>query len=370
MGLNDLSKKDVENVFSYTLSKYDSIDNFLDKFKNVLGKLYEYKNYKGGWNEDKINTLLYDYGKRTDSIKKDFRDKKIVHLTGSSVTVVGGILSYTPLAPVGWGLLGIGGSMNAITDVVDIADKRKQNAWKQAKENLQAYVENPFNGTAFEDIYRSLIETYLSVKNNISNSDYTVILQGLGWNYFLFRSQGKNHEEAVMVLKDVLKLFKTHRYTISTELKNRNPDAIKNIQEQVSTSCSELLVKIGTLGIIGLSAGIGIGATLAGINIASLAFRHAESIAVFLLGIGNGAMRFLSFMQKSAPAIAIVGGIASIVMDSIAIHNIDKTFEPYYAFKDECRDLFDKYKDEYKKTDVAICGMYKFINESMEEKER
>lgn len=77
MGLNDLSKKDVENVFSYTLSKYDSIDNFLDKFKNVLGKLYEYKNYKGGWNEDKINTLLYDYGKELILSKRILETRKL-----------------------------------------------------------------------------------------------------------------------------------------------------------------------------------------------------------------------------------------------------------------------------------------------------
>lgn len=370
MGLNDLSKNEVENVFSFTLSKYNSVDEFLDKFDGILSKLYEHKDYKGGWDEHKIDSLLSDYKDKTDAIKKDYRDKKIVKLTGSSVNIIGGILSFTPFAPVGWGLLGIGGGMNAITDVVDLADKSKQNAWAKAKDTLRAYVENPFKDTAFEDIYTSLIETYLAIKDKISNEDYSVILQGMGWNYFFSRSNGKSHAEAIASLKDVLELFRTKRYTISTDLKLGKQNAIDDIQLQVTSSASNLYTQVGALGIIGIMAGIGVGATLAGIKVAGLAFTYAENIAHFLLTIGNGSMRFLSLMTKVSPAIAVVGGVVSIIVDSIALHNLDQTFKPYYDFMDQCKNLYDSYQDEYKKTDAAIAAMYQFMTENASQKEK
>ncbi len=370
MGLNDLSKKEVENVFSYTLSKYDSLDEFLDKFKEVLSKLYEHKDYKGGWDDQKIDPLLNEYEKKTDAIKKDYRDKKIVKLTGSSVNIIGGILSFTPFAPIGWGLLGIGSGMTAITDVVDLADKSKQNAWAKAKNALCGYVENPFKDTAFQDIYESLIKTYKAVTDKISNDDYSVILQGMGWNYFLFRSNGKSHEEAIELLKDVLVLFKTKRYTISTELRLGDSNAIKDIQLQVTSSANSLYTQVGALGMIGIMAGIGATTTLAGIRVAGLAFSYAENIAHCLLVIGNGSMRFIAFMTKVSPAIAVVGGVTSIVVNSIALHNLEQTFKPYYDFKDECKKLYDSYKDEYKKTDAAITAMYQFMNEHASQKEQ
>lgn len=370
MGLSDLSKQEVENVFSFTLSKYKTTDEFLDKFKGILSKLYEHRDYKGGWNDQKIDSLLNDYQDKTDAIKKDYRDKKIVKLTGSSVNIVGGILSFTPLAPIGWGLLGIGGGMNAITDIVDLADKSKQNAWAKAKDTLLAYVENPFEGTAFEDIYKSLIETYLAIKDKISNEDYSVILQSMGWNYFLSRSNGKSHEESIALLKDVLELFKTKRYTISTELKLGKQNAINDIQLQITSSATTLYTQISALGMIGIVAGIGVSATLAGITVAGLTFDYAEKIAHCLLAIGNGSMRFLSLMTKVSPAIAIVGGVMSIIVDSIAIHNLDQTFKPYYDFKNQCKELYDSYKDEYKETDAAITAMYQFMREDASQKEK
>lgn len=260
--------------------------------------------------------------------------------------------------------------MTAITDVVDLADKSKQNAWDKAKNALCGYVENPFKDTAFQDIYESLIKTYKSVTDKISNDDYSVILQGIGWNYFLFRSNGKSHEEAIELLKDVLDLFKTKRYTISTELKLGDSNAIKDIQLQVSSSASSLYTKVGALGMIGIMAGIGVSTTLAGVKVAGLSFSYAEKIAHCLLSIGNGSMRFIAFMTKIAPAIAIVGGVASIVMDSIALHNLEQTFKPYYDFKDECKKLYDSYKDEFKKTDAAITAMYQFMNEDASQKEQ
>lgn len=369
MGLNDLSKVDVINVFSYVLSRY-SVDEFLKKFESLLKKLYEHKDYKGRWDQTRIDGILKEYEKRTDAIKKDYKDKKIVHLTGSSVTIVGGILSFTPLAPIGWGLLGTGGAMNAITDVVDLADKSKQNAWKNAKNNLQAYVDNPFEGTDFKDIYDSLIETFTSVKEKISNEDFTIILQGMGWNYFLFRSQEEmTHEKAIQLLKTNLELFKTHPYTISTKLKEKDNEAIKDIKNKIAASSNNLLMQAASLGLIGIAAGIGVGATVAGINIANAALRGAETLAKALLSIGNFAMRAYNFMLKAGPVIAIIGGVVTIVLDSIAIQNIDNTFKPYYDYKIECKRIIDQYKCEYDKTNKAICEMYEFLTEDKSKKE-
>lgn len=76
MGLNDLAKAGVENIFSYTLAKFYSVDEFLKKFESILKKLYDHKNYKGGWNQNKIDDILHEY-KKTDAIKKDYKDKKL-----------------------------------------------------------------------------------------------------------------------------------------------------------------------------------------------------------------------------------------------------------------------------------------------------
>lgn len=368
MGLKDLAKKDVENIFSYVLSKYPSVNDFLMNFDTILKKLYEHKDYTGGWDQKKVDGLLREYEKRTDAIKKDYKDKKIVHLTGSSMTIIGGILSFTPIAPVGWGLLGAGGAMNSITDVVDLADKSKQKAWERAKNNLQDYVENPFANTTFKDVYDELMRTFNLVKDKISNEDYTVILQGLGWNYFLFRSQNKSHEESIGMLTDVLELFRTHRYTISTELKTENINAIEEIKYDIEKSCNSILMAAGALGLIGFSAGLSIGALIAGYNIAGAAFRGAETIAHCLLSIGNFAMRNLNFPMKAGPAIAIVGGICSIALDATALKNIDKTFQKYYDYKTECEKIINQYKVDYEKTNDAICGMYKFLTEDRSQK--
>lgn len=368
MGLNDLSKKEVENVFSYVLSKYDSVYDFLGKFNDLLEELYKHRNYKGKWNQEYIDELLGDYEKKTNAIKKDYRDKRIVKLTGSSVTIVGGILSFTPLAPIGWGLLGVGGGMNATTDVVDLADRSKQKEWENAKDKLQSYVVNPFKDTEFEAIYDCIIKTYSSVKDKISNDDYSIVIQGLGWNYFLFRSNGCSHEVALRKLADVCDLFKTHRYVISMDLRNGDENAKKDIQNNISASSRDLLVKAGALGLMGLAAGIGVGSLVAGMNIAGAAFRGAEVLANVFLKIGNYAMRCLNFMQKAGPVLAIVGGVASIVMDSIAIHNIDKTFEPYYQYENECKKILDEYKTGFDDVNNAICKMYEFMKEDLSQK--
>lgn len=99
-GLDDLSKKDTENVFSYTLQKITS-DDLLKAFDETFKQLYDAKDYEGGWHTDAIDAAVKNYVAKTDAIKEDYRAKKITHLTASSVTVVGGILSFTPLAPIG-----------------------------------------------------------------------------------------------------------------------------------------------------------------------------------------------------------------------------------------------------------------------------
>lgn len=79
MGLNDLSKASVENIFSFALSKYCNVDEFLEKFESILKQLYEHKNYKGGWNQSKIDDILNEYVKKTNAIKKDYKDKKLLN---------------------------------------------------------------------------------------------------------------------------------------------------------------------------------------------------------------------------------------------------------------------------------------------------
>ena len=58
MGLKDLAKKDVENIFSYVLSKYPSVNDFLMNFDTILKKLYEHKDYTGGWDQKKVDGLI------------------------------------------------------------------------------------------------------------------------------------------------------------------------------------------------------------------------------------------------------------------------------------------------------------------------
>lgn len=371
MGLDQLAKEKVETVFSTILSKFNSVDDFLSHFGDVLCTLYEHKGYQGGelCNQEKMDSLLRDYVLKTDAIKKDYRDKKIVHLTGSSVTVVGGILSYTPLAPIGWGLLAAGSSMNAITDVVDLADKNKQKAWENAKNSLKDYVERPYANSSFWDVYDSIIKSYKNVSDKIAIDDFSILLQGMGWNYFLFRTtEGCDHDTALNKLHEVLELFQTNKYIISTDLKQGKQDAINDIRNQIEASSMNLTTTVAALGLVGLSAGIGIGSIVAGCNIALSTLKFSESMAHILLTIGNSALRFVNIMQKIGPSLAIVGGVISIVFDSCAIKNLDKSFKPYYDFGDNCKSIFEKYKKEYDQTEVAICEMFKFIEEDRTEK--
>lgn len=40
------------------------------------------------------------------------------------------------------------------------------------------------------------------------------------------------------------------------------------------------------------------------------------------------------------------------------------------TFKNQCKELYDSYKDEYKKTDAAITTMYQFMREDASQKEK
>lgn len=362
-GLIDLSQKEVENVFSYTLQKIKT-DDLLDAFKGTLKQLYDVEDYKGGWQSNAMYAAANNYIAKTDAIKKDYKDKRITHIAASSVNIVGGILSFTPFAPIGWGLLGLGTATNAATDVVDLLDRSKQNDWNSAKDALKNFVENPFQGTTFELVYQSLMTTYAKIRNFVATDDYSILLQGLGWNYFVFRKGGKSHEEAIQQLKTTLEFFRTHRYTISTDLKLGKQNAIQDIQNQIKPSFQNLAANVGALAMIGLAAGISISAITAGINIASATFKFAEPLARGLLAIGNFAARALDVMLKAGPVVAIVGGVLSVVFEAIALANIDETFKPYYDFKDECVKLLDEYKIEYEKNDAIIVEMIKFMKET------
>jgi hypothetical protein len=368
-GLTDLSRQDVENVFSYTLQKITT-DDLLDAFKETFKQLYDVREYEGGWQTNAINAAVNDYIAKTDAIKEDYRAKKITHITASSVTVVGGVLSFTPLAPVGWALAGLGTATNAVTDVVDLADKSKQNHWNTAKDTLRGFAEDPFQGTTFKIVYQSLMTSYTKIREHVSPSDYSILLQGMGWNYFVFRKHGMLHEEAVQELKDTCELFRTRRYKISTDLKMGDENAIQNIQNKIQPSCNSLLKTAGALAMMGFSAGVSIAAITAGIGIASATFRFAEGIARGLLAIGNIANYSLNMMLKLSPAISIVGGLVSIVFDSIALADIDKTFKPYYDFKDECVKLLDQSSVEYKRNNPMIVEMIQFMNEEKKEKRK
>lgn len=362
--LTELGQRDVENVFSYTLQK-TTVDTLLNAFKETFKLLYDVKDYKGDWQTGAIDAAVKNYVAKTDAIKEDYRAKKITHLTASSVTVVGGILSFTPLAPIGWGMLGLGSATNAITDVVDLVDSSKQKDWNSAKDVLKGFVENPFEGTTFKIVYERLMTSYAEIRNYVAIDDYSIILQGLGWNYFVFRKHGKSHEEAMQELHTTLDFFRTKRYTISTDLKLGKQGAIQDIQNQIKASAKDLLSTAGALAMMGLAAGVSITAITAGINIASATFRFAEGIARGLLAIGNFATRAFNTMLTVGPGIAIVGGIVSIVVESIALANIDETFKPYYDFKDECMKLLDKSRVDYLKNNDIIIEMIKFINEEI-----
>jgi hypothetical protein len=366
-GLDVLSKIEVENVFGYTLKKYDSTKEFLNAFEPILKRLYELQDYDGGWNKNSIDNAVAVYFSKTDAIKSDFEAKKIVKITGSSVSIIGGVLSFTPFAPIGWGLLGLGSATNAVTDVVDLSDRSKQNAWETAKNTLQDFVDNPFQGTNFKVVYDSLMDTFTKIKTKVPQDDYSILLQGLGWNYFAFRKEGMSHDDAINELHVTLDLFRTQRYIISDDLKKGVGSAIQHIQNTIVPSCNSLLSAAGALAMLGLSAGISIGAITQGITIASATFSYAEAIAKGLLHIGNFATKTFNFLMNYGPAIAIVGGVASIVFDSMALAHIDETFKPYYEYGTTCKSLIDQYEVEYKKDNEVIREMIRFMVEKKDE---
>lgn len=361
--LNELSQKDVENVFSYTLKKM-TVEELLDAFKETFKQLYNLNGYEGGWQSNAIDAAVKNYIAKTDAIKEDYRAKKIIHIQASSMTIVGAILSFTPLAPVGWGLAGAGTATNAITDVVDLLDKSKQENWNIAKDKLKSFVEDPYQGTTFKIVYQSLMTSYAKIRQRVSVDDYSILLQGLGWNYFLFRKHGMSHEDVVeKELKGMLELFRTEKYTISDDLRMGDTEAIQNIQNKIKPSCDSLLRTLGTLGMIGFASGLSIAAITMGIKIASGTFRFAETIAKGMLAIGNVASASLNLMLKYAPVVSIIGGVVSIVFSAIDLANIDKVFKPYYDFKDECVKLLDESRIQYLRNNDVIVEMIKFMNE-------
>ncbi len=66
-------------------------------------------------------------------------------------------------------------------------------------------------------------------------------------------------------------------------------------------------------------------------------------------------------MMKAGPALAIIGGVVFIVFDSIAINNLDKTFEPYYEFMEDCKNILSKYTEIYIENNDKIEKMYSFM---------
>lgn len=368
-GLDDLKKNDIENVFSYTLNKFETTDEFLNAFKPTLEQLYNVKDYNGGWNSEAIDKAVQNYIDKTDAIKADYEAKKWVKIAGSSITIVGSVMSFTPLAPIGWGLAGTGTAVNAITDVVDLVDNSKQKAWESAKNTLRDYVNNPFQETTFKVVYDNLMETFRNIKSKVAIDDYSILLQGLGWNYFVFRKEGMSNEDAINQLRKTLELFRTQRYTLSTELRAGQESAINDIRNIIEPSSDSLLQTAGSLALIGLAAGVAIGTMTAGVNLASSTFRYAENIARGLVRIGSYTSRAVNIMVTLGPYVAIIGGVASIIFDVIALNKLDETFKPYYEYKDKCVELLNKYKEEYMKNNDIIVEMIRFMNEDKKEKE-
>lgn len=367
MGLDDLTKQQVDDTITYCLiNKYDKdVDAFLNDFKDILEKLFQASDYRSTpWDDRKANDLLANYRSRTDAVKQDYRDKKIVKVTGSTAMTLGGFLMFfPPLLPIGCAAVGAGTLLNAGTEIAELTDKHLQEQWLKAKNDLFAFVQNPLKDYPLGPIYQLLLEKYDAVEGKVSRGDFTVIIQALGWNYFLFRREGKSAQEALQMLHKVLELFATRRYVITDELRQKNEEAIEDIQQQVMKT-AELsgLEMAGTLAMIGISAGISAGLLMLSQFTAGLAVTFADALTTVLVRLSNFALRTFKAMKTLAPGMVIVAGLVSLVMNSVALANIDETFQPYYDFYDVCQKRIGECKTAYNEVETAVSGMMAFMN--------
>lgn len=368
-GLIDISKEDAKDILRFVLGEYKSygnnyIDLFLEDYSDLLQKLYD-TDYSSNIDFDsKSMELINEYHNATDALKKDYRDKRIVKLTGASVSTVGGVLAFTPLAPIGWVAMGIGGIMNTTTDIIDVADKNKQNKWNTAKEALYSFAQNPFKDTAFGAVYDALTSTFNKqrVKETATLPNFSVIVQILGCNYFLSRKENSSHTEAIQKLKNILEFYATSKYDFSL-IKSGSKDSIKDLQDFISNQGQPSYVVIGTLITAGILSGITISSMLLGIRIAAINLTLMDSLAHCLLRFGDFTLKALNSFTKVAPVIVIVAGVTEIVLDSIDLAKIDEKFKPYYDFENDCKKAIDEVKDAYHADNAAITEIYKFIND-------
>jgi len=377
-----LAKADVTDVISAVLGKYrhdgksvsEAVDTLIGCFAECLKEIYDCKDYKGDWKNDEVVKSKDRCIKATDALYNDFKTKKIVHISGASLSTIGGILALTPLAPIGWSMMAAGCVTTAVTDVIDVADKSLQKSWKKAKDELKELVENPFKGDDFEKIHKSLMKCWESLEGKLALDDFPVVLQGIGWNYFNARKEGLSHTKAMAHLKEVLHWFWQKRIKISDKMKLKDKDTIKDVQLNFGAIEGGKLkgtqVQVGALVMFGFCAGISFLTITSGMKLIGSSIKFLSVLGKFFMTMGKWLGQMARFVAKIGPAIAILAGLAVIVMDAVALANIDDHFKPYYDFADACMEHLKFNEAEYNKNSPALVEMFKYLNSDKAELEQ
>ena len=345
-----------------------------DPLLKALFKIHDYKaNHKAGSLISKrARNAISHYKSCTDDIKEEFRVAKIAKISSQSVTVVGGVLSFTPLAPLGWFMLGTGIAATATTDIVRSVDRRKENKWLKARDNLADAMLNPFDGTKFEKIYNAIHNSYEQIPHGVlASQDFATLLQCLGINYFIFREKGMNHGQAMEELMEVLNFFEQNNLMVSDDghmiingHDDKKPVDLTNLENFGGKLQAQKysLKNVMQLTAVMATAGILAGVALGGLAISAQLATILPNLAHALYSLGSFSASAFEALARAGPALAIIGGIVGIIIDAMALANIDATFQPYYDYADKCDKLLKDRNEEAMQMDKHFAMLFEAMN--------
>ena len=363
MLLNDLvnKTKNTESLFSKVYKKAENKPKFKRKLTcgMILARKLPNSDDVFRWLTN-MNILTAQLKNNVDKMKEEFRAHRIASLTNASVGLIGAANCWNP---VGWGLMSVS-SISELTNVITEACISQKENVKKGFEDIKNEIENPFESESrdlanFIKGYKMLTKY---IKKVVDDNEIPEIL-GVIFGCMYINECYKDPE-------NIKKVWDGWRIC------HNKSDINKNMTPSFKAFCDDgsRLKHAFNTNNIAFSVGVPMLCLCkAGLDVTLKLMHNLSLMENISVPIG------MIFALELLPVIGtILGGIivgvtvtlsvTTLINDSIKIHNIDKTYAPYYnaieEIKNALRDIggiskeFEKFNASVKNYGL-LCEYFK-----------